>query len=78
MRNAKVTNLRVLQACDNSHRKTIGMALPDYLASVTGLPVKVCFKAVERCYSKQLLECEVSLNFPRLSEKGIKVLNGEA
>lgn len=60
----------MLRALEDSHRKTIGMALPDFLASTRNAPRNVCLKAIKMCHVKGFLDCRESVNFPKLTEKG--------
>lgn len=49
----------------------------DILMQITGLPEKVCYKAMERaCYSG-FIECGVSLRSGWLTDKGTKLISGD-
>jgi len=46
----------------------------DYLVKITKQPSKVCYRAMERAYSRDLIEVGVSLNSAWLTQKGKELL----
>lgn len=49
----------------------------EHLVEMTGQPMKVCYRAMERAEERGLIDYGVSLRTGFLTEKGIDLLNNE-
>lgn len=70
-----ISDLQVVQAY--IHAKISGVWPEDTLAQVTGQPLKVCYRAMERAYRRGLIEYGVSLRSGWLTDKGKELTEGD-
>jgi hypothetical protein len=72
-----VTDAMVVRACaDYQAARATPFAL-ELLVQRTGQPEKVCFAALERAYSRGLIECGVSLRSAWPTSAGLELLARE-
>lgn len=70
-----ITDLQVCDAYAKYNADTTRREFPyDILQRTTGQPEKVCYRAIERAYSRDLIEFGVSLRTGWLTEKGNQLL----
>lgn len=75
MKRSDITDKQVLQAAVDFHSNTAGDFITDILIARTSAPLKVVYAAMERAYSRNLIECGVSLRTAWATPKGLAILN---
>lgn len=67
-----ITDLQVVTACKN---KTPEKSVPEVLAEMTGQPIKVCMRAIERAVSRDLVDYGTSINRAFMTPIGVQLYN---
>ena len=70
-----ISDYQVLKAYEESKRMGFKKFPYDILMEKTGACEKVCYRAMERAYDRELIECGVSLRSGWITEKGYALMS---